>query len=126
MKKYARFLWFTVPVGLSTSLCAASAQADEWTPMPLGPQYKVEAVRFHCNTETGYADWAGADEVRVGIRTPITTTISKVFGNVDAGETKTFEPDQSCIYPIDGKGRIANSVFKPAETWTCSNGACAR
>jgi hypothetical protein len=120
MNKYTRFLLFAVPASLSTSLCGAAAQADTWTPMPLAPQYKVEAVRFRCNVETGY-DWLGADEVRVGIRTPTTKTISKVFSNVDAGETKTFESDQSCIYPIDGKGRIANSVFKPSETWTCSN-----
>ena len=66
MNKYARFLWFTIPVGVSASLCGASAQADTWVgvPMPRGPQYKVEAVRFHSNHETWH-DWLGADEVRV-------------------------------------------------------------
>jgi hypothetical protein len=121
MYKYSHFLRFTVPVSLSASLCGAAAQADTWTPFPLGPQYKVEAVRFRCNHETWY-NWLASDEVRVGIGTPTATTISKVFPDVDAGETKSFAPDQSCIYPIDGKGRIANSLFKPSETWTCSNG----
>ena len=122
MKKYARYLWFTVPVGLSTSLCAAAAQADTWVGVPaaLGPQYKVEAVRFRCNHET-HADWLGSDEVRVGISTPTTTTISKTFSNVDAGDTETFAPDQSCIYPIVGQGHSGNSVFKPSQPWTCSN-----
>ena len=55
MKKYARYLWFTVPMGLSTSLCAAAAQADTWVGVPaaaLAPQYKVEAVKFRSNHET--------------------------------------------------------------------------
>jgi hypothetical protein len=120
MNKYVGSLWFTVPVGLSTSLCGVAAQADTWTPMPLAPEYKVEAVRFHSNHETWH-DWLGADDVRVGIGTPTTETISKVFSNVDAGETKTFAPDQSCIYPIDGRGPGGNGVFKPSQTWTCSN-----
>jgi hypothetical protein len=120
MDKYGYFSRFMVPVGLSASLCGASAQADTWTPMPLAPEYKVEAVRFHCNHET-WADWWTSDEVRVGISTPTTTTISKVFSDVDAGETKTFAADQSCIHPIDGGGNSGNTVFTPSETWTCSN-----
>ena len=66
-------------------------------------------------------DWLASDEVRVGIGTPTTTTISKVFSNVDAGDTETFAPDQSCIYPIVGQGHSGNSVFKPSQTWACSN-----
>jgi hypothetical protein len=125
MKKYGHFLRFTVPVGLSASLCGAAAQADTWWGTSLKPQYKVEAVRFHCNDETGYdepwfAPWI-SDEVRVGISTPAATTISTVFTDVDSGETRSFAPEQSCIYPIDGQSRSGDNVFTPSETWTCAN-----
>jgi hypothetical protein len=114
-----------VPVGLSASLCGAPAQADTWVGVGLKPQYKVEAVRFHCNDETGYdepwfAPWI-SDEVRVGIGTPAATTISVVFTDVDSGETRSFAPEQSCIYPIDGQSRSGDGVFTPSETWTCSS-----
>ena len=124
MKKYGHFSRFTVPVGLSACLCTASAQADTWGPaVNLQPKYKVEAVSFHCNSETGYDEpwfdpWI-SDEIRVGIGTPAIITISKVFGDVDSGETWSFAPDQSCIYPIMGAG--GPGVFvAPASTWTCS------
>jgi hypothetical protein len=124
MSKYGYFARFTLSLGLSASLCGASAQANTWTPMPLAPEYKVEAVRFHCNHETWWNQWT-SDEVRVGISTPTTTTISKVFNDVDAGETKNFEADQSCIHPIVGGGNSGNTVFKPSQTWTCSNRGAA-
>jgi hypothetical protein len=119
------FLRLTVPVSLSASLCGAPAQADTWVGVSLKPQYKVEAVRFHCNDETGYdepwfAPWT-SDEVRVGIGTPAAATISTVFTDVDNGETRSFAPEQSCIYPIDGQSRSGDNVFTPSETWTCSN-----
>jgi hypothetical protein len=123
MKKYGHFSRFTVPVGLSACLCTASAQADTFGPaVNLQPKYKVEAVSFHCNSETGYDEpwfdpWI-SDEVRVGIGTPAIITISKVFGDVDSGETWSFEPDQSCIYPIMGAGDPGVFVA-PASTWTC-------
>jgi hypothetical protein len=125
MKKYSRVSQFTALISLPTSLCAASTQADTWWGTSLKPQYKVEAVRFHCNDETGYdepwfAPWT-SDEVRVGISTPAATTISTVFTDVDSGETRNFAPEQSCIYPIDGQSRSGENVFTPSETWTCSN-----
>jgi hypothetical protein len=125
MKKCGHFLTFTVPASLSTFVCGAAAQADTWTPFPLAPLYKVEAVRFHCNDETGYdepwfAPWT-SDEVRVGISTPAATTISTVFTDVDSGETRNFTPEQSCIYPIQGQSSSGDNVFTASESWTCSN-----
>jgi hypothetical protein len=52
---------------------------------------------------------------------PAATTISVVFTDVDSGETRSFAPEQSCIYPIDGQGRSGGSVFTPSEIWTCSS-----
>ena len=130
MKKYARFLGCTVFVGLSASLCTASAQADMWGPavpaVNLLPKYKVEALEFHCNDETGYdepwyAPWT-SDEVQVGIRAPATLMKSKVFGDVDSGESRSFAPDQSCILPIDRPIPSGHRVaLFPNDTWTCSN-----
>ena len=92
MKKYGYFSRFTVPVGLSACLCTASAQADTWGPaVNLQPKYKVEAVSFHCNSETGYDEpWfnpRASDEVRVGIINPTNRTISRVYQLVNSGET---------------------------------------
>lgn len=125
MKKYSHVSQFTALISLSTSLCAASTQADTWTtPGNLQPKFKVEAVRFHCNDETGYdspwfAPWT-SDEVRVGINTPARTWVSKIFEDVDNGETRSFAPEQSCIYPIDGPSPNPNNIFTPSDTWTCS------
>jgi hypothetical protein len=124
MRKYSCFLWFILPVGLPVALGGASAQADTWNPFPPAPQYKVEAVEFHCNDEVGYdepwfAPWI-SDEVRIGIGTPTTTTISGVFTDVDSGETRSFAPEQSCIHPIAGQGPAGNGVFPPSSTWSCS------
>jgi hypothetical protein len=121
MKKYSRFSQFTALMGLSTSLCAASTQADTWTtPGSLQPKYKVEAVRFHCNDETGYdSPWFDpwiSDEVKVGIATPGALTISRVFTDVDSGESRSFAPDESCILPIEGS-RVNNTFVRP---YTCS------
>jgi hypothetical protein len=117
MKKYNHFSRFMVPVGLSAFLCGAPAQADTWTtPGNLRPKFKVEAVGFHCNDETGYdSPWFDpwiSDEVRVGISTPAATTISVVFTDVDSGETRSFAPDESCILPIDGS-RVNNTFARP-------------
>jgi hypothetical protein len=122
MKKYNHFSRFMVPVGLSASLCGASVQADTWTtPGNLRPKYKVEAVGFHCNDETSYDGPWVSDEIQVGISTPAATTISRVFEDVDNGESRSFAPDQSCIYPIEGQSPNGDSVFgASSETWTCS------
>jgi hypothetical protein len=126
MKQYSRFLEFAVPLGISALICAVPVQADtlEGGGINLLPVYKVEAVEFHCNDEVGYdspwfAPWI-SDEVRVGISASDATTISKVFNDVDSGETWGFPTDQSCISPIDGQSPGGDRVFAPGETWTCS------
>jgi hypothetical protein len=49
-------------------------------------------------------------------------TLSKVFGDVDSGETHSFAPDQSCIYPIDRHSPSGQKlVLHPNDTWTCSH-----
>src|SRR5262245_5713875 len=109
MNRNARSFRFTTVIGLSTCFCAASVQADTWGPgVNLRPKFKLEAVGFHCNDETGYdSPWFDpwiSDEVRVGISTPAATWASPVFQDVDSGESRSFSPDQSCILPLNGQG----------------------
>ena len=67
------------------------------------PRFKLEALRFKAINETGF-DWPGSDEVYVTIHVPThqVATRSKIFGDVDAGETNYFPLEQSCILPIAG------------------------
>ena len=55
------------------------------------PRFKVEAVRFRAIDESGN-DWPLSDEIIVVIYVPAYNVriASKVFGDVDAGETRSF------------------------------------
>ena len=47
---------------------------------------------------------------------------SKVFGDVDSGESRSFAPDQSCILPIDRPAPSGQRLpLFPNDTWTCSD-----
>ena len=85
------------------------------------PRFKVEAVRFRAIDESGY-DWPVSDEIIVVIHVPDYNVriASKVFGDVDAGETRSFASNQSCILPI--AGQRAGDYFRAdqGQTWTCS------
>ena len=91
------------------------------------PRFKVEAVRFRAIDKSGY-DWAGSDEIIVVIHIPAYNVriASRVFGDVDSGDTRTFAPNQSCILSIAGTRAGEFNDFRADEgkTWTCSaNGA---
>src|SRR5262249_34027438 len=72
--------------------------------------------------ETG-SNFPGSDEVYVTIHVPgHAATRSKIFGDVDAGETNHFPLDQRCIFPIAGvNGPTMLEGFK-GDTWTCAFG----
>jgi hypothetical protein len=85
------------------------------------PGFKLEALSFKAIHETG-RNWPGSDEVYVTIHVPgHAATISKIFGDVDAGETHRFPVDQSCIYPIAGLNgpTVLHGHF--GATWTCDS-----
>jgi hypothetical protein len=85
------------------------------------PSFKVEAVRFKALDETGY-DWAGSDEIRVGFVTPFEDITSREFGDVDAGETRTFNADESCIIPVgEATGRLSGRLVGPPSNWFCAD-----
>jgi hypothetical protein len=93
---------------------------------PSPRRYKVEALRFRAIDESGY-DFLGSDEIIAIVRVPAhnVLTASKIFGDVDGGETRSFARNQSCILPIAGLNANFNVVRADhGDTWTCSaNGA---
>jgi hypothetical protein len=91
-------------------------------------RFKVEALRFKAIDESGY-DWPWSDEIIVVIRIPEQNVLiaSKIFDNVDTGETKTIPANQSCILPIAGVSPNSGNVFRGDQgmTWTCSGRGAA-
>jgi hypothetical protein len=89
-------------------------------------RYKIEALRFKALDETGYdsplfAPWI-SDEVKVILRDPArkVMSVSRIFGDVDTNETRTFGPQENCILPV---GIASNNyLLAPRDSWTC-NGA---
>jgi hypothetical protein len=84
------------------------------------PRYQVEAVSFRAHNETHWPDRLGSDEIYarfydVGRGTLVTTNTKT---EVDAGETHTFDPQQSCIAPIDRASRGEHG-------WSCAAGGAA-
>jgi hypothetical protein len=66
------------------------------------PKYKVKAISFHANDETGL-DILGHDEVYgvfsgVGMEGTQVTTASHIFQGIDTGDTGTFGPTEGCMY----------------------------
>jgi hypothetical protein len=66
------------------------------------PKYKVKAISFHANDETGL-DILGHDEPYaifsgVGEDGTQVTTASQIFHGIDTGETGTFGPTEGCMY----------------------------
>lgn len=89
-------------------------------------RYKVEALGFHANDEAGYdspffAPWI-SDEIAVFIRDHAhrVSTLSRQFGDVDAGESRSFDAGENCILPIGGYPPFTG-LSATTETWTCSD-----
>ena len=96
-------------VGLTTTACQSL------------PRYKVKAVSFHVNDETG-ADWAGSDEPywifsSVGVPGTARTTASHVFGNVDSGDTESFGSSEGCIYQSCSGGTAPAGIGISIQVW---------
>jgi len=62
------------------------------------PQFKATAVSFKALHET-HANWLGSDEVygKLYDLTGLRVAGTGLFGDVDAGETRTIAPEQSCL-----------------------------
>ena len=64
------------------------------------PSFKIEAVSLGALDETGYDYWPWSDEIRVGFVTPFEDITSRLFGDVDAGETRKFNADPGRVVPV--------------------------
>jgi hypothetical protein len=65
------------------------------------PQFVAEAVLFKAIDETGY-DWPGSDEVYAvfsDLNPTLDDLVTAEYGDVDAGETRNFGPNERCIAP---------------------------
>jgi hypothetical protein len=62
-------------------------------------RYKIEAMRFKARDETGI-DWLGSDEVMVETTDAKGWTVSREIGNIDSGDTHSFDPAKSCIVAV--------------------------
>jgi hypothetical protein len=83
------------------------------------PRFVLEAISFKAIHETG-SNWPGSDEVYVTIHVPgHASTRSKIFGNVDAGETMHFPRDQRCIFPIAERNGPTLFQGHKGDTWHC-------
>ena len=87
------------------------------------PRFVLNAVRFRAVDETGI-DWPGSDEVFAVWQAPGDPMAASVeFTNVDAGDTRTFAPRQSCITPIEVTRNLdgGSSPLMAAEgdQWAC-------
>ena len=114
-----------VTVSLAAAICggAGLVQAQPVPPSLPGsvPSFKVEAVGFKALDETGY-DWPGADEIRVGFVTPFEDITSREFGSVDAGKSRTFNADESCVVPVgEATGRQLGRLVGPRSNWFCAD-----
>jgi hypothetical protein len=120
-----KFISGTVSAFLLLPIIGAGAQAQpaNVTPGALA-RFKLEAVSFHAISETGWSNWPGSDEIYVNIHDPArqVATRSRLFEDVDAGETKDFPSDQKCILPIAGvSGPTTFDAYNSGDRWSCSN-----
>ena len=92
------------------------------------PRYTVEALGFHANDEAGYdspffAPWS-SDEIVVVIRDDErgVITLSRIFEDVDSGESRSFRPEESCILPIDGPSEPSGRLLAASyDLWRCAS-----
>ena len=82
------------------------------------PQFVATAVGFKALHET-HSDWIGSDEVYVVFSDvnagPDSTT--KIYGDVDAGESRTFLPTEQCVAPRPACDRGAPEVHFKLTMW---------
>ena len=96
-------------VGLSSLTC------------PTQPKYKVKAVSFHANDETGF-DLAGSDEpywvfCGVGMEGTQHCSASHVFGDIDTGDTASFGSTEGCLYISCAGGAAPLGMGFSVQAW---------
>ena len=103
---------------LALAVPPASAQPTE---LPLDEtaraRFRVVAINFNCLDETWY-DVLGSDEVYTVFTSPMgPLVVTHVHDRVDTGDTRSYEPEESCILPVTDGARSNN--------WQCSDEGAA-
>lgn len=82
------------------------------------PQFVVTAVGFKALHET-HANWLGSDEVYVVFSDVSTNqdSFTKIYGDVDAGESRTFLPTEQCVATRPTCDRGAPDVHFKLTMW---------
>lgn len=108
------------PSDARTSAVTAASVGINWDTIKwIERRYKIEALRFKARDETGI-DWLGSDEVMVETNDAKGSTVSNEIGDIDSGETHTFDPAKSCIvavrpgYAVLGESSVCEEVGEPA------------
>ena len=88
---------------------------------PTQPKYKVKAVSFHANDETGI-DLVGSDEpywvlCGVGLDGTQHCSASHVFGDIDTGDTASFGPTEGCMYISCAGGAAPLGMGFSVQAW---------
>lgn len=108
--------WFWCTAGAFAQVTEGNPwDAIEWVER----RYKIEAMRFKARDETGI-DFLGSDEVMVGTFDAKGSTASNEIGDIDSGDTHSFDPARSCIvavrpgFVVLGKTSVCDDVGEPA------------
>jgi hypothetical protein len=86
------------------------------------PRYKVTASHFKAVNESG-ADWTGSDEPywlfsTVSNSGTASTRATRVFGDIDSGDTQQFPIDDSCLWGCSQVGTPApNGIGLSVQLW---------
>ena len=88
---------------------------------PTQPKYKVKAVSFHANDETGI-DLVGSDEpywvfCGVGLEGTQHCSASHVFGGIDTGDTASFGSTEGCLYISCAGGAAPLGMGFSVQAW---------
>lgn len=127
-KRPHRALTTSVAVLLGLFGCSTAPKTGEGelsaSRFKLERRYQIEALRFKALDETGYdrpwfAPWI-SDEVKVILRDPArkVMSISRIFGDVDTNEKRTFGPQENCILPVSNASN--DILVAPGEAWSCN------
>lgn len=108
------------PEEVGRAAVAAALSGNPWDAIEwVERRYKIEAMRFKCRDETGI-DWWGSDEVMVSTSDSKGWTVSDEIGDIDSGDTHSFDPAKSCIIAVRpgtvvlGKSSVCDDVGEAA------------
>ena len=107
-----------------------SQLGDGWRAFRKGydmAKYVVKATKFRCGDESG-PDWSGSDEpywiFTAKVRDETSTFRTKVFGNVDSGDSRQPFEDDGIVWPSQGaRGGEDGPIELSIQLWESDHGS---